>query len=74
MAKPDYSVWDEIVREARTCPVLHQVVTIYRQTGDRDRALMEAVLWLSRDRSHRSSTEEITRLSNAMPERMLPRG
>lgn len=48
---PTGATWQELEREALTCPVLHKMFTIARVTGDRDAAVRAALLWFSRDRA-----------------------
>ncbi len=59
-------LWDVILREALTCPLLYQMVTAAKLTGDRERVLMQAVLWLSKDRRE-WMRKEVERLNRQVP-------
>lgn len=54
--------WEDIEREALTCPVLHQMMTRIRMGHvSREDALLATVRWLSRDRK-RMMDREVERL------------
>lgn len=47
MSEPK-TAWEQLQREAVNCPMLHKTVTIAERDGDREGAMVAALIWFSR--------------------------
>lgn len=47
MSEPK-TAWEQLQREAINCPMLYKTVTIAERDGDREGAMVAALIWFSR--------------------------
>ena len=60
--------WEQLQREAIHCPMLHKTVTIAERDGDREGAMVAALIWFSR--YYKKQIErEVEMLMNQPPSR-----